>query len=168
MEITRKRKCTFALIFFFAVLACLQSSKVAGQLPVSIVVDYVVDGDSLVVRRSGKAMEVRLWGIDAPEYDQPDSVPAKNALKRMAVGQEGALYIKYRDRYGRYVSLLKIDDLNVNEEMVAAGHCWVYIRYCREPVCKKWEDLQEEAKKKRRGLWNGNNPVPPWQWKARR
>ena len=168
MEVSHRSNGSLWLIILFAALTSVHSTISAAQGPVDIVVDYVVDGDSLVVQKAGKVMEVRLWGIDAPEYDQPDSIPAKNALKKMVVGQNGVLYIKYRDRYGRYVSLLKIDDLNVNETMVATGHGWVYTRYCREPVCQRWEHLQAEAKKKKRGLWNGKNPVPPWQWKASR
>lgn len=160
--------------FFLCVICFLAASgfteRIAwsAQGPAAIIVDYVVDGDSLVVQKGTKKMEVRLWGIDAPEYDQPDSIMARNGLKKMVMGQKGVLYIKYQDRYGRYVSLLKIKDLNVNEAMVANGHSWVYDRYCREPVCQRWKHLQAEAKKQRRGLWSGNDPVPPWQWKASR
>lgn len=156
------------LICFLAAFDFTERIAWAAQGPAAIIVDYVVDGDSLVVRNGTKKMEVRLWGIDAPEYDQPDSIPARNGLKKMVMGQKGLLYIKYQDRYGRYVSLLKIKDLNVNEAMVANGHSWVYDRYCREPVCLRWKHLQAEAKKQRRGLWSGNDPVPPWQWKASR
>lgn len=156
------------LICFLAAFDFTERIAWAAQGPAAIIVDYVVDGDSLVVRNGTKKMEVRLWGIDAPEYDQPDSIPARNGLKKMVMGQKGVLYIKYQDRYGRYVSLLKIKDLNVNEAMVANGHSWVYDRYCREPVCQRWKHLQAEAKKQRRGLWSGNDPVPPWQWKASR
>jgi endonuclease YncB( thermonuclease family) len=133
-----------------------------------VVVDYVVDGDSLVVRHNGNAMEVRLWGIDAPEYDQPYSVLSKKALKELTVGQAGTLYVKYRDRYDRYVAVLVIEGLNINQELVQGGHSWLYGRYCSEPICAHWEVLQEEAKANRRGLWGRGDPVPPWQWKARR
>jgi endonuclease YncB( thermonuclease family) len=134
----------------------------------SVAVDYVVDGDSLVVKRNGKAMEVRLWGIDAPEYDQPYSAVSKKALQKLTAARAGTLYVKYRDRYGRYVAVLVIDDLNINQELVKGGYSWVYGRYCREPICRRWELLQDEAKADRHGLWAGRDPVPPWQWKARR
>ncbi|MGI9536789.1 MAG: thermonuclease family protein [Desulfocapsaceae bacterium] len=156
------------LMFFIALLTSIHCTASAAEESVAVVVDYVVDGDSLVVRRKGTAMEVRLWGIDAPEYDQPNSLPAKNALKKLVVGRKGELQAKYRDRYGRHVSLLTIEDLNINEAMVAAGHSWVYSRYCREVVCLRWAHLQAEAKKKKLGLWKENNPIAPWQWKASR
>jgi endonuclease YncB( thermonuclease family) len=155
------------LLFLLVLLLAVAGRAQQGQ-SLSVEVDYIIDGDSLVVARNGKAMEVRLWGIDAPEYDQPYSDGAKNALKKMTAGQQGRLYIKYQDKYDRYVAVLFIDELNVNQELVKTGHSWVYGRYCNEPVCAHWELMQEEAKAKRRGLWRGSDPVPPWQWKSRR
>ena len=152
-----------SLVLFIASVA-----SAAQRQPMSVVVDYVVDGDSLVVKRDGKAMEIRLWGIDAPEYDQPYSGLSKKALKKLTVGQAGTLYVKYRDRYDRYVAVLVIDELNINQELVRSGHSWLYGRYCREPICTRWELMQAEAKANRQGLWAGDDPVPPWQWKARR
>ncbi len=168
LPIILKSCCSFWLMCLLTAFIFTEGIAGASQGPAAIIVDYVVDGDSLVVRKGARKMEVRLWGIDAPEYDQPDSIPAKNGLKKMVMGQKGVLYIKYQDRYGRYVSVLKIEDLNVNEAMVAAGYSWVYDRYCREPVCQRWKHLQAEAKEQRRGLWSGKDPVPPWQWKASR
>lgn len=156
--------------YLSAVLLFFLASWVRAEQgnPLSVIVEYVIDGDSLVVTRNGKAMEIRLWGIDAPEYDQPYSAPSKEALKKMTAGQEGTLYIKYRDRYDRYVAVLVIDELNINQEMVKDGYGWVYRRYCNEPVCGRWEQMQAEAKANRHGLWGGKDPISPWRWKAKR
>lgn len=152
-----------SIIFYFS--ACFSAPQ---QETVAAAVDYIIDGDSLVIRRDTRTMEVRLWGIDAPEYDQPDSDPAKAALMKLALGRRAKVEIKYRDRYGRYVALLYIDGLNINETMIRSGHSWVYERYCDEPLCESWKRLEDEARKDKRGLWAGSNPVAPWRWKARR
>ena len=151
------------LLFFLASWGRAEQGE-----PLPIIVDYVIDGDSLVVKRNEEAMEIRLWGIDAPEYDQPYSARSKDALKKMTVGQEGTLYVKYRDRYDRYVAVLVIDNLNINQEMVKDGHSWVYGRYCNETVCGRWEKMQADAKANRYGLWGGKDPISPWRWKAKR
>ncbi len=160
-----------ALVCYLSVLLFLFVASLGlaeqGQ-PMPVIVDYIVDGDSLVVKHNGKAMEVRLWGIDAPEYDQPYSALSKKALKDVTGGRAGTLYVKYRDRYDRYVAVLVIEDLNINQELVKGGHSWLYGRYCSEPICALWELMQEEAKANHQGLWGGGDPVPPWQWKARR
>lgn len=143
-------------------------SRAEQKKPMAVVVDYVIDGDSLVVKGNGKTLEVRLWGIDAPEHNQPYSDRSREALKDMTVGQGGTLYAKYRDRYDRYVSVLLIDGQNINQELVRDGHAWVYKRYCDEPVCGLWQQMQAEAKANRYGLWGGSDPIPPWRWKAKR
>ena len=68
-----------SIIFYFS--ACFSAPQ---QETVAAAVDYIIDGDSLVIRRDTRTMEVRLWGIDAPEYDQPDSDSAKAALMKLA------------------------------------------------------------------------------------
>lgn len=136
--------------------------------PLSVVVEYVIDGDSLMVKHNDKSMEVRLWGIDAPEYDQPSSDRSKDGLKELTIGHKGTLYVKYRDRYDRYVAVLEIDKLNINQELVKDGHAWVYTRYCNESMCGSWEQMQAKAKANRLGLWAGSDPIPPWRWKAKR
>ncbi len=148
----------------FVQLACAAERKSA----LMVKVNHVIDGDSLVVIENGRKLEIRLWGIDAPEYDQPNSRESKSALVQMVRDRTGQLYMKYKDRYGRYVAVLEIDGLNVNQELVRGGHVWVYDRYCTEKICEHWRLLQEDARSKDSGLWGGNNPEPPWQWKARR
>ena len=156
---------------------CLMAMLVGGpiitgwtdqKIPLAVKVKYVIDGDSLAVEQDGKSMEIRLWGIDAPEYDQPHSLISKSSLRKLVDDRYGQLHIKYRDRYGRYVAVLLIDDLNVNQELVQGGHSWVYDRYCNEKICDRWRLLQEEARRKHYGLWGEKDPEPPWQWKARR
>ena len=165
--ITARKRGIFLVVWSaFMVISTAWAATIQG--PVTVVVDYVIDGDSLMVGRDGKAMEVRLWGIDAPEYDQTGSGQAREALKGLVNGKKGELSIKYRDRYERYVAVLTIGKINVNEEMIRAGHSWVYERYCNESPCEEWGDLQAVARKKRRGLWRGTDPVPPWRWKAER
>ena len=136
--------------------------------PGPAVVDRIIDGDSLIVRTGARTLEIRLWGIDAPEYDQPGSSGAKKKLSDLVLGNTVSIVIKYADKYGRYVALLTSSGVSVNEEMVATGNSWVHDYFCRETICRKWSLLEERARTERRGLWQGDNPIPPWQWKRKR
>lgn len=93
-------------------------------------VTSVVDGDSVWVTpdRGGKAIEVRLAGIDAPEICQQGGAESKAFLAekvlkhpvRLVVGNGGAAH----DSYGRTLGTLWLGEVEVNRLMVEEGHAW--------------------------------------------
>ena len=143
-----------------------QSQAIGGSGHFEALVEFVIDGDSLRVRADEREVEVRLWGIDAPEYDQPGSKEAKKALQNLVLGKKVTIYPKYRDKYNRLIAIVHQEGLNVNENLIESGHSWVHVYYCRDGICDRWKRLQDEARKKGQGLWTYENPIPPWRWKA--
>lgn len=131
-------------------------------------VHHIIDGDSLAVVLGQTYMEIRLWGIDAPEYDQPGSEEASERLASLTKSGKIILFIKDRDRYGRTVAIVNCNAINVNEAMVASGNAWVHIYYCKESVCQKWKKLESSARKNNLGLWKWENAIEPWKWKSMR
>lgn len=126
----------------------------------------IIDGDSLIIQKDGETHEIRLYGIDTPEYKQPYSNKAKQLISRLASRQMVSVVEKDVDRYGRIVALVTSRGKLVNRELVREGVAWFYPRYCRsQPLCGELELLEQQARKARRGLWRDNNPVPPWDWK---
>jgi len=53
----------------------------------------------------------------------------------------------------------------VNEELIKEGLGWVYIRYCKLPLCVEWQDLESEARFGKRGLWHKQGEIPPWEYR---
>ena len=139
-------------------------SEYSGKFRVSVI--SIIDGDSIMVRRGVEELEIRLWGIDAPEYDQPHARAAYNALRSVVIDSDLTLEVVDRDKYDRLVVIAQKDRLNVNEYMVRTGYAWVHIYYCKAEICKKWYKLQAEARRKKGGLWEYDSPIPPWTWKA--
>lgn len=94
----------------------------------------IVDGDTLhlsvdlgfdIKRRD----TFRLYGLNAPEMSTPEGVAAKAWLEQKLT--EGVLIITThkdrREKYGRYLATLWIDQRNVNEAMIADGHAVAYL-----------------------------------------
>ncbi len=128
----------------------------------------VIDGDSLVVRGPRGTVEIRLYGIDTPEYRQPFSNKAKQLSRRLVYRREVQVRQKDVDRYGRVVAVVSIDGTTLNRELVARGLAWYYARYCREqPLCRELESLEEDARGRGAGLWRDRDPTAPWDWKRR-
>ncbi len=121
----------------------------------------VIDGDSL---RLGNK-EVRLHGIDAPEYKQwchdardeayPCGKMAFEALKRMSEGGVKCKKVTI-DRYKREVSVC-FDGVgeNINEKMVASGWAVAYGRYTQA-----FTEVEKEAKRQKIGIWQGRFMIP--------
>jgi endonuclease YncB( thermonuclease family) len=144
------------LVFFAAESAFAWEGKVVK----------IIDGDSLQVKRDEKIYEIRLYGIDTPEYKQPFSNKAKRFTKNMTFRQNVSVDQKDIDRYGRIVALVSVQDTLVNRELVRNGLAWFYGRYCLEqPLCDDLKSLESQARQQRRGLWRDSAPVSPWEWK---
>jgi endonuclease YncB( thermonuclease family) len=130
-------------------------------------VQTVRDGDSLAVTVGGQALEVRLHGIDAPEYDQPWGREARAALARLLEDAPLSLEVLDEDRYGRKIAQVFTGTRQqpVAAAMLRGGHAWLYRRYEGR---LDWRALELEARVARRGLWAADDPVPPWSWRQRR
>ncbi len=131
-------------------------------------VTLVIDGDSLVVERAGRSYQVRLWGIDSPEWGQRFSHAAKALCRDLAEGRIIRMQEKDRDMYGRIVAFVEVDGRVLNEEMIDRGMAWVHIHYCDEEICADWRRKEQEARELGRGLWADRHPLPPWKWKSQK
>jgi endonuclease YncB( thermonuclease family) len=120
-----------------------------------------IDGDSF---RAGET-EVRLHGIDAPEYrqtckDQANQSfscgkMARDALSKLLRGRSVSCRIIDKDRYGRQVSVCRDGEMDINREMVRLGWAMAYRRHSGAYV-----SAENEARKAKRGIWQGTFEAP--------
>lgn len=130
----------------------------------------VTDGDSLTLYSAlGQSERVRLYGIDSPEAGQAGGREAARFCRALALRKQVEMRTLYEDQYGRKTAVLTLPDGAIlNEEMVRAGHAWVYPQFCKEARCRDWKRLEKEAREKKLGLWDEPDPVPPWKWRKGR
>ncbi len=125
----------------------------------------VTDGDSLWIKPAqGKAIEVRVSEIDAPESCQAGGPEARVALRRIAMGKTATLEPVARDRYGRTVGRVRVGGLDLGPYMVTQGHAW--------SQRGAWGDgplVQEEraAKAAKRGLHAAPNAILPSEFRQK-
>lgn len=127
----------------------------------------VIDGDSLVVA----GQQIRLWGIDAPEFKQTCTRKARRwrcgsaaarQLREYIDGRPVACAVLDTDTYGRAVSKCTVDGRSVNEWLVREGWALDYGRYS----AGEFAAAQNQASAARRGIWAGTFD-PPEQWRRR-
>lgn len=158
------KKSTVSLLIV-AILLCTTAGTIHAGFTLTGKVTKIIDGDSVRVLQGGRYHEVRLWGVDCPEYDQPYAAAARKLSKRLLSGKIVTVEVKNHDMYGREVGVVHRGTLNVNEELIRQGAAWVYSRYCRESICREWKKLEARAKSDHQGLWSGKNVIAPWQWR---
>jgi endonuclease YncB( thermonuclease family) len=85
----------------------------------------VSDNATIKVMREGRAVKVRLYGIDCPERKQPYGTKAKQYTSEMVFGNEVEVRIKTTDGYGRIVGeVILPDGSSLNKELVYVGLAW--------------------------------------------
>ena len=123
----------------------------------------VIDGDSIRVGEK----EVRLFGIDAPEYSQTCFNAKKQEyncghisrefLFKLANKKEANCFYAEKDKYDRYLSKCSIDKLSINEEIIKNG---MAVIYNFTEADEKMKNLEAEAKTKKLGIWQGAFQLP--------
>ena len=141
----------------------------AGR-PFAVRVVSVQDGDSLVARaaqgRNNDEFRVRLYAIDAPEHDQEHGREARDYLRRLVWNRTDLMLEPVdTDQYGRLVGVLYYRAMDrrrsINRLMVEQGLAYWYSRYGGYGL--GLEQAEENARRKRRGVWAEGRQVAPWE-----
>ncbi len=156
---------TRKILIVLAALLCAFVSPAFAKEPFFASVKKIIDGDSLLIISGNKTIEVRLYGVDCPEYNQPFSKDAKALARKRVYGKKILVKPQYYDSYKRMVAIVEYDDQTLNSELVGAGLAWVYPYYCRKEICKSWRNMEDSARIAKRGMWSTTPPIPPWKWK---
>ena len=150
-----------AMLFFsfdFTVSAFAQKSFTAEIVK-------IIDGDSLKARNGKKLYEIRLYGIDAPEYDQPYASKAKKLVKKIILGKKVNVVPVEWDKYHRLVAIVNFKDQSINKRLLSSGLAWYYPKYCKMSICKEWKQEGKKAKKRGENIWSDPLSMAPWKWK---
>lgn len=128
----------------------------------------IIDGDSLLVNYDGGTREVRLIGIDAPEWGQECGTRAKSFAMSKCFGKQLRLEFdrERKDHYGRLLAYVYCGDKMLNLEMVRAGMAMVIKVKPNTRYYKQLKQAEKKARAERRGFWlHGGLKQTPAQWR---
>ncbi len=150
-------------------------------------VQRVSDGDTLtVVDAKGTKLHVRLACVDAPEIPHSTKekvskrlmdrdqfkwgIQAQQRLQQLIKqgGDRVNLTITDRDRYGRQVSEVRLQDGTLVQEVLAReGLVLVYKPYLKNcPSAAAIEQAVAQAQQQERGVWSDARFVAPWKYRS--
>lgn len=154
------------------------SHQPIGETTGPFPVHWVIDGDTVQVRKRGETETVRLIGIDAPEVAGPYTeaecygVQAARQTRELLDGRSVLLEADPSqdeiDRFGRRLAYLWRDDgLLVNQWLIREGLAYEYT-YDRDApyrYARRFRDAEAAARKAAVGLWSeetcAGDPLAP-------
>ncbi|MGH8894168.1 MAG: thermonuclease family protein [Actinomycetes bacterium] len=127
-------------------------------------VDRVVDGDTIVATRGGRALRVRLIGVDAPESVQPDmpvECYGRRAARELATLLPAGTRVRAayqpggrRDRFGRELwDVWRRDGTFVQAELVRRGGAEARAYPPHTDHAEALDAVEREARAQMVGLW---------------
>ena len=108
---------------------CHTANWVPNTPEITFQVQRIIDGDTILAHTSNQPdQRLRLWGIDAPESDQPHGAEATARLQGLVpTGKMVKARNMGKDKYDRILVVLGEDDeLPVNWTMVLTGNAHHY------------------------------------------
>jgi endonuclease YncB( thermonuclease family) len=125
----------------------------------------ILDGDTIdVLSADQKLVRIRLDSIDAPEKSQPFGQKAKETLTTWVGNQPVRVEVKSKDKYGRMIGVVYLENVNINRTLVQKGLAFAY-----EPFLKDEEILKIQAKAQAEhvGIWSipDGQIVKPWDYR---
>lgn len=123
----------------------------------------VIDGDSIRVGEK----EVRLFGVDAPEYKQncfdqnqeeyPCGKISFQFLRKLVASKNVECVYAEKDKYDRYLGKCWLGEVSINEEIIKNGMAVIY-NFTESD--EKMDQLEAQAKEQKLGIWRGSFELP--------
>lgn len=173
---------------YFLVLGKKPDAVVVTQTPIATFAVRAVDGDGVEIMNDtdtplafrsadgkkekniapGETVQLRLFGVDAPESDQPWGDRAKDFLNALVVGKNVTVHPRDIDKYGRPVVEVTLQEngQSVAEALAEAGLAWWASDHLKDPE-SSIAKAHRAARADRRGLWSEPEArlIEPWKWR---
>lgn len=133
------------------------------------------DGDTCqVLSPDNMKIKIRLIGIDAPEVsnrknkiNQPYGIESKEFINNLIKGKSVTLKIYATDPFGRSLSEIFLEKLNVNLKMIDSGMAEVYKGKMEKNFdITPYIEAEKKAKKEKVGIWSLSNYQSPKEFRT--
>ena len=129
----------------------------------------VADGDTVTLLDAQKNQhKIRLQGIDATEKAQAFGNKSKQSLHEMVHGKEVFVDVQKKDKYGRSVGKILVNQTDACLEQIKRGMAWHYKQYANEQSPEDrdvYAQAESTARAQSLGLWKDKSPTPPWEFR---
>ncbi len=141
------------LVIALALVLTLLATGCGKVNETSVLVTRIIDGDTIEIEGGYR---VRYIGIDTPERGEPYYLEATEANRSLVEGKKVRLEkdVEDKDKYGRLLRYVWVDDTMANAELVRLGYAYSYSYPPNLKYQPYFLQLEKEAREQRLGLWS--------------
>lgn len=127
---------------------------------------HVYDGDTIKARCEGQTRRLRLYCIDAPEYDQKPWGEKSTAYLRSQLPEYFEIQVVGKDQYQRTLAKIFVGGEDVNGSLLQSGWAVVYQRFCPRSEQPGYYNAEQLARRNKLGVWRKEGKQQrPWEWR---
>ena len=160
---------TGKLLRHFALLCAFLCITVAEVNAASLFgkVIEVNSGDVITIFNLNRPVRVRLLGVDAPELDQAFGDVAKKHLADLVYDK--SVLVEYSGIDGDHSvnGRVSFEGIDIGVQMIRDGAAWLdpsSQHRLSQTDREMYQESEAAARRERRGLWQQENPVAPWEF----
>jgi micrococcal nuclease len=118
-----------------------------------VIVERIIDGDTIVCRYHSIQIVVRIANIDVPELKTKFGKQVKEFVTKLLENKQVDIIVLKKDTYNRYVSEVIVDGKQVDEILVSKGLAWHWEKYSHKPMLTNLERIAQDEKL---GIWSAD------------
>jgi endonuclease YncB( thermonuclease family) len=159
------RQAFLSLAFFLLVAGSATAGTLFGT------VTEINDGDTITITCLTRPLKVRLMGIDAPDKEQAYGDAARQHLSDLILNKQ--VVVEYSGLGDNFliVGRVFLKETDVGTQMIRDGVAWydkTFDSMLTESQRQMYAACETAARTEHRGLWQEQNPLPPWKFKEAR
>lgn len=153
--------CVLVCAFLFASAAAVRASSLYGK------VIEVNSGDVITIFNLNRPVRVRLLGVDAPEMNQTFGDVAKKHLTDLVYDR--SVLVEYAGIAAdkSLIGRVTLGGADIGAQMIRDGAAWVdpsNQHRLSDTDREVYQQSEAAARSERRGLWQQENPIAPWEF----
>ena len=155
-----KRKLLLVL-FLFLNAASVHAASLFGK------VIEVNSGDVLTIFNLNRPVRVKLLGVDAPEMNQAFGDVAKKHLADLVLDKSVLVEYSGIAADSSLSGRVLLNNADIGAQMIRDGAAWFDTNITnRLSVTDRdvYQQSEQAARNERRGLWQEENPIAPWEF----
>ena len=151
---------SFAIILFCSLCGDVKAASLFGR------VIEVNSGDVITVFNLNRPVRVKLLGVDAPELNQSFGDVAKKHLSYLVLDKSVLVEYSGIAADSSLTGRVLLNDADIGAQMIRDGAAWFDTSTNRLSANDRdiYQHSEQAARTEKRGLWQAENPIAPWEF----